>query len=145
MKWSKWYIGWSEESVQSLHSSTLTLNVLEMCQQIYWQHFGEWSKLFKINLCFERLVHVQTSQRSPACDPTQICSCNYQLSSLFLNQSKTEVQSPEKKPYLDGKLLIGSRYSCRTIWLVIFAITIQGIAGGFAFVPIMPDLIKSLR
>ncbi|CAH3143054.1 unnamed protein product [Pocillopora meandrina] len=33
----------------------------------------------------------------------------------------------------------------KTIWLVIFAITIQGIAGGFAFVPIMPDLIKSLR
>ncbi|CAH3143052.1 unnamed protein product [Pocillopora meandrina] len=33
----------------------------------------------------------------------------------------------------------------KTIWLVIFAITIQGIAGGFAFVPIMPDLIKNLR
>ncbi|CAH3143050.1 unnamed protein product, partial [Pocillopora meandrina] len=33
----------------------------------------------------------------------------------------------------------------KTIWLVIFAITIQGIAGGFAFVPIMSDLIKNLR
>ena len=81
-------------SKANLSGAFICLKII--CQQIYWQHFGEWSKLFKINLCFERLVHVQTSQRSPACDPTQICSCNYQLSSLFLNQSKTEVQSPEK-------------------------------------------------
>ncbi|XP_022790543.1 MFS-type transporter SLC18B1-like isoform X3 [Stylophora pistillata] len=49
-----------------------------------------------------------------------------------------------------GHLLVGPApfltfLPTKTIWLVILAMFLYGIAGGFAFVPIMPDLIKTLR
>ena len=59
-------------------------------------------------------------------------------------RSKSEVQSPLRNVMLMIKL-IRFRYSCRTIWLLIPAMFLYGISGALGFVPIMPELIKTLR
>ena len=75
---------------------------------------------------------------------TWICSCDYQVSRLSPERSKTEVQSPLRNVMLMIKL-IRFRCSLRTIWLLILAVFLYGIGGALGFVPIMPELIKTLR
>ena len=91
----------------------------------------------------EQFVHVQKIQKSMNLQ-TWICSCDYQVSRLTPKRSKTEVQSPLRNVMLMIKLI---RFHCsfRTIWLLILAVFLYGIGGALGFVPIMPELIKTLR
>ena len=91
----------------------------------------------------EQFVHVQKIQKSMNLQ-TWIWSCDYQVSRLSPERSKTEVQSPLRNVMLMIKL-IRFRCSCRTIWLLIPAMFLYGISGALGFVPIMPELIKTLR
>ena len=61
-----------------------------------------------------------------------------------LQNDPTEVQSPLRNVMLMIKL-IRFRCSFRTIWLLILAVFLYGIGGALGFVPIMPELIKTLR
>ena len=91
----------------------------------------------------EQFVHVEKIQKSMNLQ-TWICSCDYQVSRLSPERSKTEVQSPLRNVMLMIKL-IRFRCSFRTIWLLILAVFLYGIGGALGFVPIMPELIKTLR